>query len=92
MIDQIFRVLGAGLEVWNHHLKTKYQNKYYKLKKEYWEEVNKPMLPYGADVDDRKFDSSKFRDLAKLDNIEFELNLLVDSFENEIFKKGAKHE
>ena len=92
MIDQIFRVLGAGLEAWNHHQKIRYQKKYMALKKDYRAEMNKPMMPWSTDVEGRDFDSSIYRDLAKLDNIKFELDLLIESFENEIFKKGAKHE
>lgn len=65
MVESLLKVLEVGLSLWEHKEKHKYQDKYLKLKREYYEESNKPRGD---------------RDGAILDNIEFELRLLADSF------------
>lgn len=43
MIDSIFKILGAGLSIWESKEKTKYLDKYLELKRDYYEELNKDM-------------------------------------------------
>jgi len=70
LIEAVFRALGAGLEIWASKEKTRYKKKWQSLQEEYYEECNKPK--------DRQ-------DYAKIDNIEFELYVLVKAFSDEIF-------
>lgn len=65
MIESFLKVLGTGLEIWASKEKTKYIDKYMSLKKDWYEEINKP--------EDQ-------RSAAVLDNIRFELELLGAAF------------
>ncbi len=65
MFESILKVLGAGLTLWSDKEKSKYQDKYIKLKRAIYEEENKP---------------ANERSDAVLDNLAFELCLLGDSF------------
>lgn len=65
MVTLILGVLEQSLKLWNSHESTKYLDKLLKLKKEWHEEYNKPL--------------SERSDNA-LDDIEFELRILADSF------------
>lgn len=65
MIGELLAVLGAGLSLWNHKEKTKYQDRFIQLKRDLYEEQNKPA--------DRRSD-------ARLDELTFELRLLAGSF------------
>lgn len=73
MFDLILRVLGAGLELWASKEKHKYIDEMISLKKAYYEEWNKPL--------DRRSD-------VVLDNINFKLRLLCDSF---VASAGSKN-
>lgn len=74
MIDSIFKLLGAGLSLWDTKEKTKYQDKFIKLKKDWYEEYNK--------ADNERSD-------AVLDNILFELNLLCNSFAAQVGNENS---
>lgn len=65
MLSLLLKLLGSSLELWADKEKHKYQDRYLALKKAYYEEQNK--------------DPARRSD-AVLDNIEFELRILVDSF------------
>jgi len=55
MIEAIFSVLGAGLRLWEHKSKRKYEEKIYKLEKKYYEETKKDR-PDHAVLDDIEFE------------------------------------
>lgn len=65
MVSLILGVLEQGLKLWNSHESTKYLDKLIKLKKEWYEEYNRPL--------DERSDSA-------LVDIEFELRVLAQSF------------
>lgn len=65
MVNLLLGVLEQGLKLWNSHESTKYLDKLLKLKREWYEEYNKPL--------DERSDN-------RLDDIEFELRILADSF------------
>lgn len=65
MVNLLLGVLEQGLKLWNSHESTKYLDKLLKLKREWYEEYNKPRNE---------------RDHNRLDDIEFELRILADSF------------
>lgn len=65
MLESILKVLGAGLTLWSDKEKAKYQDRFIKLKREYYEEYNK---------------DASHRSDAVMDNLAFELRLLCDSF------------
>lgn len=74
MVESIFAVLAAGLSIWSSKEKTKYIDKLIKLKRDYYEEINKPF---------------ERRDNARIDNLEFELRILGDSFAASVAKSDA---
>lgn len=76
MVDSIIRLLETGLMLWLSKEKTKYQDRLIELKRQYYEEDNKPY---------------EKRDNAVLDNVRLELRLLGDSFCSEIGKSGSGH-
>lgn len=63
MVESIFAILSAALGIWNSKEKTKYLDRMMRLKREFYEENNKP---------------EKERDHAVLDNLRFELQLLCE--------------
>jgi hypothetical protein len=65
MTESIIKLLEVGLSLWLSKEKTKYQDKFLKLKREYYEEFNK---------------DPAVRSDAVLDNVRFELRILADSF------------
>lgn len=65
MIDSIFKILGAGIQLLSDKERTKYQDTYLRLKKEWNDEMDQP--------DD-------YRSQLSLDRIERELRDLGDSF------------
>lgn len=65
MFEILGRVLGAGLAIWEHKEVNKYRDKLLSLQKRHREARSKP----AAEWDD-----------AVLDDIEFELKILADSF------------
>lgn len=65
MIQVIFNVLQAALQLWENKEKTKYVDKLISLRKSYHEEINK---------------SPDTRSDAVLDDIEFELRVLSIAF------------
>lgn len=65
MIELVLKLLGTGLSLWESKEKTKYLDKLVSLKKDYYEEINKPY---------------EERDDAKLSNIDFELKLMAEAF------------
>lgn len=64
-VKLILGILEQGLKLWNSKEAVKYIDKMIKLKKEWYEEYNKPL-------DDRSD--------VKLDNIELQLRILCQSF------------
>lgn len=58
MFGQILTLFSAGLSLWSSKEKTKYSDKLISLRKEYYEEYNKPL---------------EHRNHAELDRLEFEL-------------------
>jgi hypothetical protein len=65
MLDSIFKALAAGLSIWEHKEKNKYVERLMDLKRRYREEWSK---------------APELRSDAVIDNITFEVKLLVDSF------------
>lgn len=41
MIEVVLGLVGESLKLWNHKEKTKYQDNYLRLSREYWQELNK---------------------------------------------------
>lgn len=74
MIDAIFKVLGAGLQLWADKEKHKYIDKMLALKKEFYEEYNKPFAE---------------RNTAVLDNVELELRQLCETFASAVGASGT---
>lgn len=74
MVSAILSILGAGLSLWSSKEKTKYQDRYLKLRKRYYEEEKK----------DRP-------DHAVMDNIEFELFELSESFAAAVERSQAQN-
>lgn len=74
MFEALVTVLGAGLSIWNHKLKTRYTDKLISLKKDWYEEYSKP---------------DHIRSSAALDNLEFELKLLCLGFAAEATTKDS---
>lgn len=69
MLADLIKAIAAGLSLWEHKDKTKYQEKLFDLRRQYREEMAKPV---GTDPGCRRNNV--------LDNIEFELRLLLDSW------------
>jgi hypothetical protein len=65
MTEVYLKLLGVGLDLWQDHNKTKYVKKYNSLVRKIRDENKK---------------SQEEIDLARLDELEFELQLLCDSF------------
>jgi hypothetical protein len=65
MVDSVFKLLGAALSIWESKEKTKYQDEYLRLKKEWRDEMDQP--------DD-------YRSQLAIDRIERELRDLASSF------------
>jgi hypothetical protein len=65
MFNLILGVLEQGLNLWNSKESTKYMDRLIRLKKDFHEEYNKPL--------DERSD-------IRLDDIEFELRVLAESF------------
>lgn len=76
MLELFLKVFAAGLELWDDKEKHKYIDRLLELKKEYYNEFNKP--------DDQRSD-------AVLDNITFELRILGDSFASSSRKPDAQN-
>jgi len=74
MFEALLTVLGAGLSIWEHKEKTKYVDKLMSLKRDWYEEYNKP---------------DHIRSDAALDNIEFELRVLSLGFASEVGAKNS---
>lgn len=74
MIGDLFKALAAGLSLWSDKEKNKYVDHLNDLKKAYYVEYNKP---------------SGERDDAYLDDLEFELRLLTDSFCSQVGKQNS---
>jgi len=64
-VDLVLGVLEQSLKLWNSKEADKYLSKMIKLKKEWYEEYNKPLND---------------RSDIKLDNIELQLRILCQSF------------
>lgn len=69
MVNELFAALAAGLKIWEHKDANKYRDRLFSLKREYYEEFNKPL--------DKRND-------AVLDNCEFELRLLASGFASSV--------
>jgi hypothetical protein len=76
MINTILNILAAGLSIWEHKEVNKYREKFMRLRKEIYEEENKPQDKYDA---------------AVLDNLYFELYILGEAFSSEVRKTDAKN-
>lgn len=74
MVEVIFQLLQAGINLADDIIKTKYQDQYIKLKERYYEEFNK--------------DPAQRSD-AILDNVESELRILASSFAASVGKPNA---
>ena len=74
MIDTIFQILATALDIWDNHEKTKYIDKLMSLKKDYYEETNKP-----ADS----------RSDAAIDDIVFNIRLLGLAFSSAAGTKNS---
>jgi len=65
MFDALAEALASALSIWDHKEKTKLQNRLIELRKEHYEEDNKPRGQ---------------RNDAAIDRIEHELRVLIDTF------------
>ncbi len=65
MVELVLGVLEQGLKLWNSHESTKYLDKLISLKKDWYEEYNRPIQE---------------RSDVRLDDLELELRVLADSF------------
>jgi hypothetical protein len=65
MIEALFKTLAAAFSIWDTKEKRKYIDELMDLKKDYYEEFNKPM--------DQRSD-------AELDDLERKLRILADAF------------
>lgn len=74
MVEALFKVLEAGLSLWNSKEKTKYIDKMMALRKEWYEEYNKPI---------------ESRSDARLDNIQHELCIVAAGFSSSVKSKNA---
>lgn len=74
MFESLAKALAAGLSIWEHKDKLKYSEKLASLKRAHRDEINKPR---------------NRRSNAVLDNLEFELRLLVDSFSAAVGKQDT---
>ena len=74
MIKTLFSVLEQGLKLWNTKEAKEYLEKVIKLKRQFYEEYNKP-------IDDRSN--------AVLDNIERELCIIADTFASNVAPKDS---
>lgn len=72
----VFGVLEAGLQLWASKEKTKYQDKYIQLKKDFYEEYNKDF---------------SVRNDAVLDSVRSELFILCDSFATAVKAENTKN-
>lgn len=72
--EALLKVLGAGLSIWDSKEKSKYVDRLMRLKKEFYDEYNKPQ--------DSRSD-------AILDGIEFELRVLSLAFSSSVGKQDA---
>ncbi len=68
MLEALFKALEAGLSIWKSENSRKYLDKLISLKRDWYAEYNKP---------------DNERDLAVLDNLEFELRLISSAFYTE---------
>lgn len=75
MIETILKLIGSGVEFLHTREKRKYQDQYLKLRREYYEEANKPY----HEVDD-----------ARLSYIKHELKLLGSIVADELKGQAAK--
>lgn len=74
MFASLLGILGSALSIWDNKEKRKYIDKMLQLKKDYYEEFNKPLA---------------VRSDAVLDNLEFELRNLADAVAADIGKQNA---
>lgn len=74
MVESVIALLQAGLTLWVDKNKTKYLDKFMSLKRDYYEEINKPQGK---------------RSNARLDNITFELELLGAAFSSSVVQKDS---
>lgn len=71
MFTLILSLLNVGLQLWLSKEKTKYIDQKLAIEKQYYEEINKPL---------------EQRSDAVLDNLEFQLKILVIAFTQEASK------
>jgi hypothetical protein len=74
LLSLVLDVLGAGLSIWDSKEKTKYQDKFIRIKTDIYEEMKKP-------YEDRNH--------AALDDLYFQLELLCNSFTSVAGSKNA---
>jgi len=74
MLEILFKVLGAGLSIWESKEKNKYIDKIIELKRDYYSEFNK---------------GPGYRSNAVLDNIERELLIIAEVFASAAGSKDA---
>lgn len=74
MIQELIGVLNAGLSLWDSKEKTKYQDQYLRLVREWNEEMDQP---------------EDYRSQLALDRIERELRQLARSFTYSVGAKNA---
>lgn len=78
MFESLAKALASGLSIWEHKEKNKYKDRLDDLRRMHREEMAKPI---GTDSGCR-------RDNV-LDNLEFELRLLLDSWAGRVEGKDA---
>lgn len=74
-VELILKLLESGLVLWNNHQATKYLDKLIKLKKDWYEEYNKPLT---------------IRSDVALDSLELQLRILSESFIQASGRKDSK--
>jgi hypothetical protein len=78
MFESLAKALASGLSIWEHKEKTRYQEKLFQLKRDYRDEMAKPI---GTKKGSRRNNV--------LDNLSFELRILADSWSTLVGAKDA---
>ena len=76
-----FEVVLQGLKLWNTKEARALYDKVFNLRLEWEKEYNKPVMPPG--LKSIKVDYEKYRNNAKLDDIELQLNIIARTYINQ---------
>lgn len=76
MFSSILETLNVALKIYDKHLSTKYQKKFYEIYEEIQKEESKPIA-------DSNLKPTQLRDQNKLDHLYYELKLFLELFNKE---------